>query len=60
MPYRAAPCRYCKRRPVGSPAGLCAACFARPEVRLLYQRGRAAHPSPAPAPRPYRPQKQPR
>ena len=61
MPHRAAPpCRHCKRRPCASPGGLCAECFARPEIRLRYQRGRAARPAPRPAPRPYRPQKQPR
>jgi hypothetical protein len=61
MPRRAAPpCRYCKRRPADSPGGLCAACFARPEIRLLYQRGGGARPAPPATPRRYRPQKNPR
>jgi hypothetical protein len=53
------PCLHCKRRPAGSPNGLCATCFARPEIRLLYERGPAARPGAAPAPRRYRPQKHP-
>jgi hypothetical protein len=60
MPRRARPtCRHCRRRPVGSPSGLCAACFARPEIRLLYQRGPAARPAALPPPRRHRPQKHP-
>jgi hypothetical protein len=60
MPHRAGPpCRHCKRRRAGSPGGLCAACFARPEIRLLYERGPAARPARAQPPRRYQPQKHP-